>query len=215
MKKVLICILAVVLTLSMTVSVFAAGGFISSPSGRKGPELIAGAIVGCEGELLLIPYAERDQLSDDACGQLEDAYGSIADNKDLSKVCGDLEKLAKQLGVNVKDLAVSDLFYLDYTGCTEHDGHDPFTATIKPETLNNFFALMTMINGEWVVVEGAKVVDGNLVFTGSNYGPYAIVLNTSVSPETGDSFPWVYVVMMAVSVVGLASVLAALKKKTI
>ncbi|MBE6807100.1 MAG: hypothetical protein E7527_03675 [Ruminococcaceae bacterium] len=214
MKRMMVSLMAVVLVLTMSVSVFAAGGFISSPSGRKGPELIDAAIVGCDGELILISYDERDQLSDDKREVFEESYQQIADNKDLSKVCEELKDLAEKLGIDVKDLAVSDLFYLDYTGCDDHEGHGPFTVKIRPEYVNNFVGLMAFVNGEWVLVDGAKVVNGVLTFTGDHYGPYAIVLNTGLSPETGDSFPWIYVVLMGVSAVGLTAVLVALKKKT-
>ncbi len=213
MKKMMACIMAVVLVLTMGVSVFAAGGFISSPSSRKGPELINGVIKGCEGELVLTPYAEKHLLDEEDRLLIEEAYDQIAANKDLSKICEALKDLSKELGIDVKDLAVSDLFYLDYTGCDDHEGHGPFTVSIRPEIINNFAALMVLVDGEWVLVEDAKIVDGVLTFTGNYYGPYAIVLNTAVSPETGDAFPWIYVVLMGISVVGLTSVLVALKKK--
>lgn len=213
MKKMLSCVLALTLVFTMTVSVFAAGGFISSPSAQKGPKLIDAAIEGCEGDIILVPYSEKEELEDAKRKLLEAAYESIAQNKDLSKICDELKELADKLDIDVKDLAVSDLFYLDYEGCDDHEGHGPFTVSIRPEIINNFVALMTLVDGEWVIVDGAKIVDGVLTFSGDNYGPYAIVLNTGMNPETGDSFPWIYVVMMGISVVGLTAVLVALKKK--
>lgn len=213
MKKMMACMMVVVLVLTMSVSVFAAGGFISSPSGKKGPELVDAVIEGCEGDIVLTPYSEKDSLDDAEREELEEAYRQISENKDLSEICEDLKALAEKLGIDVEDLAVSDLFYLDYEGCDDHDGHGPFTVSIRPEIINNFAGLMVLVNGEWVLVEDAKIVDGVLTFTGNHYGPYAIVLNTAEAPQTGDSFPWIYVVLMGISVVGLTTVLVALKKK--
>ena len=208
MKKLMVCGMAVLLVLTMTVSVFAAGNFVSSPSATDFPFLVDYAFTGdCDGELIVTPYSQRDTLDKDAKDLIEQCYEEIKDSKDLTKLF-DMVKVPE----GKSGLAVGDLFNIHFEGCKAHNEHNPFTATIKPSTLENFVAVVALVNGEWVVVD-SKVDGDNLVITSSYYGPYAILLSTETSPETGDSFPWIYVVLMGISVVGLTTVLVALKKK--
>lgn len=210
MKKVLVCVLTVVLALSMTVSVFAAGNFISSPSASDYPLMVDFAFTGeCEGELIVTPYSQRDTLEKDGKDLLEKCYNDIHDCDDLTKMFDMVEVPKGKSG-----FAIGDLFNIHFEGCKSHYEHNPFTVTITPSTLKNFVEVVAFVDGEWVVVD-SKVDGDNLIITSSYYGPYAIILSTEDSPQTGDNFPWVYVAMMAISVVGLASVLVALKKKTV
>lgn len=208
MKKMMVVLMAVLLVLTMTVSVFAAGNFVSSPSVQVGPTMVDYVFVGdCSGELVLTPYSNRNTLDADTLAQFEAAYNQIKDSKDLTKLFPGVKIPEGKAGV-----AVSDLFYLDYAGCDDHGDHNPFTATIKPEIIDNIAGVYALVNGEWVAVE-YKVDGENLVITSEHYGPYAVVVNTDGVPGTGDSFPWGYLVAMVVSAVGLVIIAFAFKKK--
>ena len=207
MKKIAVFLMTMVMVLTLTVSVFAAGNFVSSPSVQNGPSMVNYVFVGdCDGELVLTPYSSRDTLGDDAQENFENAYNQIKNSKDLTKLFP---------GVKIPEgkdgLAVGDLFYLDYTGCADHTGHSPFTATIKPEISGNIAGIYVFVNGEWIAVD-YKLDGENVVITSEYYGPYAIVVGTGSVPGTGDSFPWGYLVAMVVSAAGLVVIAFASKK---
>lgn len=213
MKKIVTSVMALVLMLTMGLSVFAApGGFLVSPGTKPTPTLLEESIYDCDGELLVTPYSERHTLPDEDREELEDAYDQIREHKDLSDLCDELEELAEKNKHSVKRYAVSELFDVSYKGCDEHDDHTDFRAVLKPESTKNFIALMTLVNGVWTIVEDVKVDGDTLIVEGANYGPYAIVVNTG-SGATGDSFPWIYVVLMAVSAAGLVVLAVVYKKK--
>lgn len=220
MKKVLASIFAIVLALTVTVTAIAApGGFVSSPSGNKAPSLIDGKNTDedCPAELEITPYADRDDLDDETQKEFEEAYKSIAENDDLTKISDDLGKIADDKDISPSNLAVSDLFDISYTSCDDHDDHGAFDITLDPEVLDGFVALMRFEDGEWVVVDNAKVDGDHLKFTTEVLGQFAIVVNTGSgsgdAPQTNDTFPWVYIVLMAVSAIGLVVVAVMLKKK--
>lgn len=208
MKKIAVCLMAVVLVLTMSVSVFAAGNFVSSPSVQSTPELVDYVFTGdCEGELVVTPYSDRDSLDSDDKNLLEDAYQTIYDSDDLTDLFDGIEIPEGKSG-----LGVSDLFFIDYAGCDEHDDHNPFTVTIKPEIVKNLAGVYVLVNGVWTAVE-YKLDGENLVITSEYYGPYAIVVGTGDVPGTGDSFPWGYLVAMVVSAMGLVAIAFTYKKK--
>lgn len=208
MKKIMVCLMAAVLVLTMSVSVFAAGNFVSSPSVQDGPHLVDYVFTGdCEGELVVTPYSDRDSLDEDDKNLLEDAYQMIHDSDDLSDLFDGIQIPEGKTG-----LGVSDLFFINYVGCDEHGDHNPFTATLKPEVVKNLAGVYVLVNGEWIAVD-YKLDGENLVITSEHYGPYAIVVGTGDVPGTGDSFPWGYLVAMVVSAMGLIVIAFAYKKK--
>ncbi len=208
MKKIAVSLMAVLLVLTMTVSVFAAGNFVSSPSVQDGPTMVNFVFTGdCDGKLVLTPYSERQSLTGEALTVFEGAYEQIKDSKDLTKLFPGVK-----IPEGMAGLAVGDLFYVDYSGCDDHDSHNPFTATIKPEISDNIAGVYVQVNGEWIAVE-YKINGGELEITSDYYGPYAIVVGTDSVPGTGDSFPWGYLVTMVVSAAGLVVIAIASKKQ--
>ena len=166
---------------------------------------------GCEAKLIITPYADRDTLSDAARQLLEEAYAQIAGNKNLGNLSDALKALAEQKGVDVANLAVSDLFNIGYEGCDGHADHS-YTVKLKPEILKNFFTVMQYVDGKWIVIENATVNGEYLTMSSKYYGPVAIVVEKG-DTATGDSFPWVYLVLMVVSAAGLVAVSVMSKKK--
>lgn len=211
MKKIVISLLALVLAVSMPLTAFAAGAFLNSPSANAPTQLVDYEFTdGCEAKIILTPYSERHKLSDEDRERLEDAYDSIAGTKNLGDLVEALKEAAEKAGIDPSKLAVSDLFNLDYEGCDDHDDHS-YTIKLKPELLKNFFKVMCYIDGKWVVIENATVDGEYLTIKGNYYGPMAIVVETS-GTQTGDSFPWIYMVLMVVSAAGLVVVSVLYKK---
>ena len=213
MKKIVVALLALVMALVLPMSAFAASGaFLSSPSANADVQLIEYSFTGnCGGKIVLTPYGDIAELDDAARLAMEEAYKQIAANKDLSKIVDGLKAMADAAGIDVTNLAVSDLFYLGYDGCADHDGHT-YTVKLKPEVLNNFFTVLQFVDGKWVIIENAKVEGGYLTLSGDAYGPIAIVVEKD-GTATGDAFPWIYVVLMAISAAGLVAVSVMYKKR--
>ena len=167
MKKILSVCLIFVMVICFGVTAFAEGGFISSPSLNPAPEVEDTA------EVIITPYAERHKLPDDERKLLEEAYNSIKSAEKLS----DLNE-----GLKGKNLGVSDLFKVSSSSSS------PKAVTLKSDNFKNFVSLMVYVNGEWKIVDGAKVQNGKLTFTAKDYGPYAVVVDTTdgtLSPQTG------------------------------
>ncbi len=218
MKKFVSIMLAVILAMTVCVSALAApNGFVESPSNQKAPEVIEG-----DG-IVVTPFGDRDQLPDDVREALEDAYNSILNADNLGDLCEALENLANQLGVPVKNLVVSELFELSYeSGKQDEDGK--YVVTLKDDSFKDFFALMKYENGKWILVDDAKLADGNkLSFTaGKLPSPFAVVVNPngtgsdsdSQVPQTGDnSRVFGAVAVCAGSVIALAGVYFVFKKR--
>lgn len=211
MKKILITLMALVLAVSLPMTAFAAGAFLSSPSTNAPTELIEFTVPdGCTATIIVTPYSERHTLSEDERKALEDAYDDIAGTTNLGDIVDGLNDLADKAGIDVSSLAVSDLFNVGYEGCKDHDNHS-YTIKLKPEILKNFFKVIQYVNGKWIVVENATVDGEYLTMSSKYYGPVAIVVETG-NTQTGDAFPWIYVVLMIVSAAGLVTVSVLYKK---
>lgn len=224
MKKVTAICLTLVMVMSLGIAAFAApGSFISSPSMNKAPILIGyeNESSDCTAKLILTAYADRKTLPENLCAMIEKAYDMIVGTDDLSTLNSDVADLAKDAGVKVTALSVSDLFDLRYVDCSNHDLHGSFRIVIEPETLKNFVCLLHYYNGEWSIVDSAKVTnDGKyLEFTAKEFSPFAIVVKTDAEnvtpPYTGDnSAIFICSVVMAISVTTIVVLLATSKKRT-
>lgn len=216
MKKIIAILVALVLVFSLSVTAFAANGaFYESPS-NKGPELVGSENKdeNCTGSIGITHYSDRGNLDADDKTNIEDAYNQIAGTNDLTKLAYELSDLANGLGIDVSLLQVSDLFFVDYSGCTEHTNHAAFDITLDADLLANFVSLICFHDGKWHVIKDAKVVNNGeyLVFAAENFSTYAIVVNSDI-PKTGDAgVNPVWFVVMAASVVGLVALCIVMKK---
>ena len=224
MKRVLAICIAVIIVVSLSLMALAApGGFISSPSGNKAPELIGGKNESedCEAKLLVTAYAERDTLPQEVVDKLEEAYEEVVNSADISKLNGKVTDIAKEKEIPVARLAVSDMFDISSFGCAgpDHKGHGHFDVTLKSESLEHFVCLLHYYNGEWEIIENARVEGEHLIFDVKEFSPFAIVVDAGEDyvkpPQTGDSSHiLLYVIIMAVSLFALIVLLKKSKKKT-
>ncbi|MBE5869201.1 MAG: sortase B protein-sorting domain-containing protein [Lachnospiraceae bacterium] len=212
MKKLVTLCLTLIMVMAMSLTAFASnGGFVSSPSNNTDPQIISFDVESddCEADLVITSYADRDKLPEDIQAKLEQAYNQIKSSLDLSKLCPALADLAKQLGISVEDLAVSDLFDIHYVDCGDHEGHGHFDITLKTESLEHFVALLHLKGDTWELVPGAAVThDGDhLEFDIKDFSPFAVVVDTSGvanPPKTGDnSMIGLYAAIMAASAAAL------------
>lgn len=226
MKKVLaICLMMVLVVCACAVTVSAASDrFVTSPSGNTAPTVVSAecASEGCTAQLVITPYAEKNELPSSLLALIKKAYSSIADSDDLSKLNADLAAAAAELGIDGVDLKVSDLFDIHYEGCDNHEEHTEFDIVLKADTLHRFVGLLHMNkDGEWELVTDAQVTDNgeHLRFSVDSFSPFAIVVDTSAvggdSPETGVTVDtiYVYAVVMGVAAAALVVIAFVSKKK--
>lgn len=223
MKKMVSVVLAMVLMLTMSVSVFAAPGqFVKSPSLNDSVILISfdRGSEDCTGDLIVTPYKERATLPADLKTLIEKAYGDIAASKDLSTLNADLAAVAAAKDIAGTDLKVSDLFDVRYEGCTNHGEGHSFDIVVKANTLHRFVGLLHMNqNGEWELIENAKVINNgeHLSFYVDSLSPFAVVVDTSEadgdSPVTGiHNEIIIYGILMLVSALAVVALIAKSKK---
>lgn len=218
MKKVIASVLSLMLVLALSVSVFATGGFVKSPSLDQAPtvEDFTAESEDCATEIVVTAYGKRAELDNTAKTAIETAYSEIQAATDVTKLNADLTKVATDKKVEAKNLAVSDLFDLSQKGCDDHTGHKAFQIKLSADTLKNFVALLHKTANGWEVVADAAVVDGDtLSFSVDSLSPFAIVVDAGAeSPSTGDNANLaLYIGLMAVAAVALVVVIVAYKKK--
>ncbi len=225
MKKLIVFSLTLVMLFSMTMTAFAAGGFVSSPvnGGFDGsPSLnlapgVQGATSSKPGVTVTVEataYGDRSDLSTEEVKALEDAYNDIKGAKELTELTKDLKAIADKAGAEVADLKVSDLFDLS------KDVADAGTVTVNLKLdaakLKGFVAVLHFENGGWEVVDGAKVKDNVLTFSTDSMSPFAIVVDTDADEtQTGDNaMLYVCGAVAAVSALALAVCVVKAKKST-
>lgn len=215
MKKVLAICLMVIMVLSMSVTAYAAPGFVSSPSGNPAPDVeeFEPKDEDCTAELNVTPYGEREELPETLKVLVEKAYDEIANAESLTDLNDDFAKMVEEQGIDSTKLAVSDLFDLHPTDCDFHDGHAEFDVVLAAEMLEHFVGLLHMNkDGVWEWVDNAEVVDGHLKFSVESFSPFAVVVEHEepTPPQAGDnSMIHVYGIVMAVA--ALAIVVLAVK----
>ena len=217
MKKLFAILLAVVMVCSLSVTVFAAGAFIESPSFFEVPIIVdfENASHDCPARLIITAYSMRDELSAEKKTELIAAYDQISSIKDVTTLNAEFKAATEKMGLVPGQLVVSDLFGISYVDCEIHSEHNGFTITLQPENLKDFVGLLHMNNGSWEYVSNAEVVDGgkNIKFYVDDLSPFAIITKYD-APTTGDAgVNPVWIAMTVVSFLGLVAV-SVISKKT-
>ena len=220
MKKLSVICLALVMVLTMSLSVFAApGAFVQSPTLNTNVELVSFETgEDCTAIGIVTPYSERHTLHDEKRQALEEAYKQIVEYKEGNGFYEALCKLAEEKGMQVSELSVADLFDISYYDCPDHDGHDGFTITIKSEYLDKFVGILHMDPEEgWEIIEikGLDKDAKTVTFFVKTLSPFAIVVDNGTgddAAQTGDGI-MIYAGVMLAAACGLTVVLLGSKKK--
>lgn len=224
MKKLLVLCLTAIMVMSMSLCVFAApGNFVNSPTANTAPIVIEVKPIShdCSGGLVVTPYSQRYELPEEERAAIEAAYAEIIAAIDLTKFCDIFAAHVNKQKIDAADLAVSDLFDVRVVNCTHHEPHDGFIITVElgAGILENFAGLLHCHNGEWEMVESAKVgADGKtLTFQVDELSPFAVVVDTtSPAPDMGDSanlMLWGIVAFMSVAALSVV-VIKLIRTKT-
>lgn len=193
MKKLVKVAVAIMLVLTMTVSVCAAyNGSVQQeqvPVYNVGSATVNGKTVPVSSwELSIVPAAIAS-VSD---GAFKAAYDEIKNAKDLTAL---VSGLSDQLpaGVSAEDLAVRDVFDVKYLGTTKWQTID---ITFRPAGVTGNDTVIVLHKGAngWEVVPSSVYWNGEVTATFTSLSPVAIVTlrttgvnpNGPTSPATGD-----------------------------
>jgi hypothetical protein len=218
MKKFLAVAFALLLIATTNTVAFAAGSFVSSPTGQNAPVLVEfdNESEECEAEVKITAYSDREALSEEAKNDLVEAYEAIAGAEDIGTLSADIAAVADKLGLSSKALVVSDLFDVSYSNCDVHQAHRGFTITIKPTSVENFAAILHYEDAEWEVIEGS-VENGEIVFFTESLSPFAIMVyeGTPVEQPSDNVSPWFvsFLLLILLLVIALIVWLTSKKKK--
>ena len=190
MKKILSCLLVVMLLCSLSVAAFA-DNFVSSVANAGAPEVAEAAQSdGSDGKALIAitPMDEKDKLPEELKADMDAAFDSLDKAADLAAVNDELKAAAAD-----QSIAVSDLF--DIRVLEEGTVSFPLTITLKDKNLDNFVALLHYVDGAWQWVD-AEVADGALTFTVDSLSPFAIIVavDEATSANTGDTVPYGFII---------------------
>lgn len=190
MKRVITIIMAIAMIAVMSISVFATGnGFISSPSKQKAPQIVVSVGENENGEvevgLVITAYGDRDELNEEGRQIMEEAYATIMRTPKIVELNTEVKEIIERIivaldnKIKAENLAVSDFF--DITDVNVNEANNYFIE-IKPEALENFVCLLHYYDGDWHVVENAKVSDDgeHLEFSVDGLSPFAIVVDTGL-----------------------------------
>lgn len=121
-------------------------------------------------------YSKRSALTAKQRREFIKCYNDVKKHTDLTELTEDIADIAEEHGLEVSDLAVSDIFY----SVLPKNKESGTRVRVKAPNLDKFVALLCYSNGEWSVVKDAKVnANGKLVFKTKKAAAYAIVIDTT------------------------------------
>lgn len=200
-KKILAFVMAVAATFVCSASAFAANGEIVYSPSHHGPEAdtstSGSATAGTttpststkddeqgstaanteeQDKYKAYGYSKRSALTAKQKREFTKCYNDVKKHTDLTELTEDIADIAEEQGLDVSDLAVSDIFY----SVLPKDKKSGTRVRVKAPNLDKFVALLCYSNGQWSVVKDAKVnANGKLVFKTMKAAAYAIVIDTT------------------------------------
>lgn len=197
-KKILAFVMAVAATFVCSASAFAANGEIVYSPSHHGPEAdtstSGSATAGTttpststdqtgtaakneeQDKYRALGYSKRSALTAKQRREFIKCYNDVKKHTDLTELTEDIADIAEEQGLEVSDLAVSDIFY----SVLPKNKESGTRVRVKAPNLDKFVALLCYSNGEWSVVKDAKVnANGKLVFKTKKAAAYAIVIDTT------------------------------------
>ena len=168
MKKILSCLLAVLLLASFSISAFAAE--VPSVESEKQIPTVAEAVDAdgndvAEG-IVVTDYEDKDTLPEDTQKQLDDAAEAVEDLAALVEGSEELKEL-----LDGKEVDCEALFDISVVG---EEIKLPVEMKLELVNPDNFAALVHFVDGEAALVE-TEVEDGVASFTLEEAGVYAVL----------------------------------------
>ena len=192
MKKIITLVSIFSLFALLSFSAFAsAGGFVESPSAKTAPTLVdvEKENDSCTANFYITAYINRSSLSAEHKAALEAAYTSISTADDIGSLDESVEELADSLKVNSNVLSVSDLFFVGYNNCDDHDEHGKVGIIVSSVSTENFAGAMQYGEDGWEVITSYIDDEGRIVFVTDADAPIAFMVHDG-SAVSGCRFPW-------------------------
>lgn len=123
-----------------------------------------------------VGYSKNETLTEEQQEEFTECYTDVKETTDLTKLVPEIKTIASDKGVKASNTAVSDIFY----SVLSNSKRNSKTVRIKAKNLDKFVALLCYSDGEWTVVEDARIdAKGRLVFKTKPSAVYAIVIDTT------------------------------------
>lgn len=236
MKKIIACLLALVLCFAMATTAMAVEvGFTPSVEEKPGPGIvpdgdIIGAVYGPDGSILdyaykgdiiITPIAQVNtstEIPEDARQELIEQNKILnADGTKLSELCPGLNDMAANAlgaGKNADDLVIRDLFDVSITdpelkALVEIDGNKLELTYNLGIGADEFITAMVYVDGKWVVVETVNNGDGTVTCLFEDVCPVAFVVADTYADgpsQTGDAAN--VTLWVAAAVISLVAIVA-------
>ena len=170
MKKVLSCLLAVLLLVSLSVSAFAAEEVVPSVEAEEQvPEVVEATDADgndVTSAIVITDYEDRETLPEEAQEQLEAAFEALQDLPALIEANDELKELLDGAEVDVESL-----FDISFT---DDSVVPPVDLKLELDNPDNFAALLHFVDGEATLVE-VEQEDEFLTLVLEEAGIYAIL----------------------------------------
>ena len=188
MKKILSCLLVVMLIFSLSAAAFA-DNFVNSVANAGAPEVAAATDADgndAAAAVAVTPYDAADTLDEAQQAELKSAFESLNGAADLAALNEELKAAAGD-----KNIAISDLFEISAL----EEVKFPLTITLKSDNLANFVGVIHFVDGAWEWVDAE--VDGDTIkITVDSLGTFATVVavDEATSAQTGETVPYGFII---------------------
>lgn len=188
MKKILIStLISLLLVTGIVIPVFS-DAFVPSIKVREDVTIHSNPVIvqpdGCVDELEVTSYINKDKItSEESKQQIDEAYQTIIEAQDVSSLTEEIVDVAHELGAEVEDLVVRDLFDVTMYHVETSENHKEslhvrnVAFTLEAHDLDNFVGLLVYHHGKWHLVDEVEVLkDENLINVISDeLSPFAII----------------------------------------
>lgn len=215
MKKVLPMLLALLMVITLPLSMTATAARTTKSPSKTDVELIdyKNDSDDCHAELVLRGFSDVDQLVEFIKQLFTDVYNDIVTGGNKTGINDVISNLASSNNEDVSKYSISELFDISWYNCTDHEeNHSFFTIKIGADSLKGFRGIFHYTGTEWELLDSELGKDGEtLTFRSKEMTPFIIVVNTE-DPSAGDTSN-IALWLMLLSAAAFLLVLFAMKKR--
>lgn len=226
MKKVVALLLVLVMCVGLTVPAFASE-FVPSISYKDHPDVIGGAIVNKNGDvieeldweqIIIIPVSKTDDFEEKypaECDELEDTYEKLKNGK------MEIPYELVDKDIDSDSMVIRDLFYIlmeDENGRKDLEENTSLKVTLDPDVdASTSVVVMVYYDGQWHPADVTNNGDGTVTIVLDHLGivSFSVPTGSSKPPvQTGDPADvMLWVVLLVVSAAALGGVLILRRKQ--